>query len=425
MAQGRAPIIWAGAVMVIAATVLVASGRGPLPVFLVLTTLLITFLLIRESLQEVEAKPAEVDTKNALPIGFGRAMLERMPSALFVITRRGRVTYANQAALELLSNLRIGDHFANLFRAPDFVDAVNLALMEGESRQVSFTVLQDTKRYYEARVGLLPEGSDFGDSVHAIVQIEDRTTDKRAEDMRSDFIANASHELRTPLASILGYIETLRGHAKDDPEAREQFLEIMQKQAQRMQRLVEDLMSLSRIEMNEHVRPSTRCSINEIVADVVGSLRPLEDKHGVKIDLQIDQPFEVLGDRDQISQVFTNLIDNAMKYGAGAGPVTIKLQKDNPRFPGRIGVAVSDNGAGISREHLHRLTERFYRVSVAQSRNKGGTGLGLAIVKHIINRHGGALDIQSTLGKGSTFTVWLEPLPDSVTKNASAQLEVS
>ncbi|HSF92822.1 MAG TPA: histidine kinase dimerization/phospho-acceptor domain-containing protein, partial [Paracoccaceae bacterium] len=255
MAQGRAPIIWAGAVMVIAATVLVASGRGPLPVFLVLTTLLITFLLIRESLQEVEAKPAEVDTKNALPIGFGRAMLERMPSALFVITRRGRVTYANQAALELLSNLRIGDHFANLFRAPDFVDAVNLALMEGESRQVSFTVLQDTKRYYEARVGLLPEGSDFGDSVHAIVQIEDRTTDKRAEDMRSDFIANASHELRTPLASILGYIETLRGHAKDDPEAREQFLEIMQKQAQRMQRLVEDLMSLSRIEMNEHVRP--------------------------------------------------------------------------------------------------------------------------------------------------------------------------
>ncbi len=349
-----------------------------------------------------------------LPVGFGRALLEKMPSALILINDKGRITYSNSAARALVPRLKNGDHFANLFRAPIFVESVHAVLSNGEGRSTTFS-LPGQDRVFEAQILALPPGSDLGEDQQVIVQVEDRTKDKRAEQMRSDFIANASHELRTPLASITGYIETLQGHAKDDPEARTRFLEIMGKQAGRMNRLVEDLMSLSRIELNAHIPPQEDCDIHALVLEVGAALKPVAEKAGATINMQLDSGLHtVRGDHDQLVQVATNLIDNAIKYGGGE--VSVTQAPPNEKYPRMVGISVADQGAGISRDHLHRLTERFYRTNVAQSRNSGGTGLGLAIVKHILNRHGGELQIESQEGEGSRFTFWVPEVNEPVIK---------
>lgn len=415
MAHQRGFLIGSGLALAATAAVMTGAGAGAGTVFLVLAVAVVALVFFREVAVPEKKPVAPNSPSGSLPTGFGRALLEQIPSAILVVSARGRISYANNAARQMLPTLKPGDHYANLFRDPRFVSAANQVLETGEAGQVSFSVEHGRRRHYDAHVGPLPEGSEFGESAQVLIQIVDRTADKSAEDMRRDFIANASHELRTPLASMLGYIETLQGHARNDPEARQQFLDIMDKQGRRMQRLVDDLMSLSRIEMNEHLPPSASCDLNALVEEVVRGLRPFEAERGVMIDCDLGpSPVTVTGDRDQLHQVFVNLIDNAMKYGGEGDRVEVRLVTGNPRYPGRIGVAITDHGAGIAREHLHRLTERFYRVNVAQSRNKGGTGLGLAIVKHILNRHGGALDVQSTLGRGSVFTAWLRPGTDSV-----------
>ncbi|HET9067985.1 MAG TPA: ATP-binding protein [Amaricoccus sp.] len=354
-----------------------------------------------------------------MPSAFGRALIEKLPTPLLVISRTGRVSYANPAALDALPRLEPGAHFAHLIRAPVFVEAVTATLSDGQERRVRFATHQDQERFLEARVGLLPPGDAFGPEALGIVQIEDRTEQRRTEQLRSDFIAHASHEIRTPLASIIGYIETLQNHARDDPEARERFLGIMAREAGRMRRLVDDLMSLSRIEMSEHVRPVEEWSLTRIAAESAAALLPLAEQLGVtlEVDLGDGEAARVQGDRDQLEQVFTNLIDNAMKYGGPGAAVRVTAAGPGRPSPNRVGITVSDNGPGIPREHIHRLTERFYRVSAASSRNKGGTGLGLAIVKHILNRHGGRLEITSEPGRGSAFTAWL-PRSDATAEPA-------
>nr|WP_246237349.1 ATP-binding protein [Halovulum dunhuangense] len=236
--------------------------------------------------------------------------------------------------------------------------------------------------------------------------------------MRSDFVANASHELRTPLASILGYIETLQGHARDDPEAREMFLGIMRAQATRMQRLVDDLMSLSRIEMDAHVRPEERVDLFGIAADAAAALFPQASQNDVILQIELPRgpgnP-QVLGDRDQIAQVMVNLVDNAIKYSGSGQKVRVSEAEPDARYPGCLGISVIDDGPGIAREHIPRLTERFYRVNPGKSKKLGGTGLGLAITKHILQRHGGALDVKSRLGEGSRFTIWIPRVAEDVT----------
>jgi len=345
----------------------------------------------------------------AMPSAFGRALIEKLPTPLLVISRTGRVSYANPAAFGALPRVEPGAHFSHLIRAPAFVEAVAATLADGEERRVRFVTHQGQERFLEARVGLLPPGDAFGPEAQGIVQIEDRTEQRRAEQSRSDFIANASHELRTPLASIIGYIETLQNNARDDPDARERFLGIMAREAGRMQRLVDDLMSLSRIEMSEHVRPVEDWSLTRIAAESAAAMLPVAERQGVALEIEVTgggaEAARVRGDRDQLEQVFTNLIDNAMKYGGTR--VRVTAAAPGRAHANRVGVTVADDGPGIPREHVHRLTERFYRVSAASSRNKGGTGLGLAIVKHILNRHRGRLEIVSEPGGGSAFTVWL------------------
>lgn len=343
-------------------------------------------------------------------LAAGRLLIEKLPTPLLVVTRTGRIGFANPAAHATLPRLQPGAHFASQFRAPAFVEAMNAALADGHDRQLRFAAHHGAERFYEARIARVPGGGGFGPDAMLVVQIEDRTETRRAEQQRSDFIANASHELRTPLASIIGYIETLQHHAREDDAARERFLGIMAREAGRMQRLVDDLMSLGRIEMTEHLRPVEEWSLNRIAADSATALLPVAERLGATLAIELaPEGAPVFGDHDQLAQVFNNLIDNALKYGGTSAHVRVFAAAPSPAFPNRVGVTIADDGPGIPREHLARLTERFYRVSAVSSRNKGGTGLGLAIVKHILNRHGGRLEIASTVGAGSAFTVWLPP----------------
>lgn len=354
---------------------------------------------------QVPASPREAAAAAVAPSSL--PLLETLPAPLLVIARTGRVAYANPAAHRTLPRLQPGVHFASLIRAPAFVEAVGATLADSGERSFQFATHQGRERFFEARVGVLPADSAFGGEAQVVVQLDDRTEARRAEQLRSDFIANASHELRTPLAAILGYIETLQHHARDDAAARERFLGIMAREAGRMQRLVDDLMSLSRIEMSEHLRPAEQCPLHEIATESANALAPLAAAQGVRLEVDLPQgdPGWVTGDRDQLAQVFTNLLANAVKYGGSGGVVRVAAAP--AKAGARIGVVVSDQGPGIPREHLPRLTERFYRVNASSSRSKGGTGLGLAIVKHILNRHEGRLEIASAPGKGSDFTIWL------------------
>jgi two-component system phosphate regulon sensor histidine kinase PhoR len=257
-------------------------------------------------------------------------------------------------------------------------------------------------------VAPLARGGERGGDI--LVLLRDLTEGERINQMRADFIANASHELRTPLASLRGFIETLQGTAKDDSSARERFLPIMAEQASRMTRLIDALLSLSRVEMNAHVPPGGQVDLNDVLDHAKDTLEPLA--RGTRMRLEVGRfprPAIVRGDRDELVQVLQNLVENAFKYGDKGGDVLIEA-KHIPslnQHAGRYAIAVIDKGPGIAAEHLPRLTERFYRIDVASSREKGGTGLGLAIVKHILNRHRGELAIASTPGKGSTFTVML------------------
>lgn len=371
----------------------------------------------------IEARPDLTEAKT----GIGRAVLEQLPVPLVVISRSERLTYLNPAAEALLPQARVGSPIASVIRAPAFHDAIDDILVDGVRREFSYSVSRDQERFFEARAMLLPARvSDFGNEDQVIVQIEDRTRDRAMLQTRTDFVANASHELRTPLASIMGYIETLQGHAKDDPEAQERFLDIMAKQAARMQRLVDDLMSLSRIEMNAHIRPEEVVDLNRIAVDAASGLYPQATVADVILQIEVpgDEPGpRVLGDRDQLVQVISNLVDNAIKYSGTGEKVRVVVAEPDARYPRHVGISVIDSGPGIPREAIPRLTERFYRVSVAQSRDKGGTGLGLAITKHILNRHKGALDIRSKQGDGSTFTMWLPVVTLDDTKLAEPRPE--
>jgi two-component system phosphate regulon sensor histidine kinase PhoR len=284
---------------------------------------------------------------------------------------------------------------------------------------VDFALTAPIERQLQAHFARIDRPSLDPDAV-AVLTLHDITQLKRAEQMRGDFIANASHELRTPLTTLTGFIDTLRGPAREDAEARERFLAIMHEQAARMIRLVEDLLSLSRIELNEHVMPQGRVALGPLLRHLADTLelRAGERDMRIRLDLPPDLP-EVLGDRDELAQVFQNLVDNGIKYGRSGSEITVAAAAIGVRSSYSsdagdspfVSVAVRDCGEGIAREHLPRLTERFYRVDTARSREMGGTGLGLAIVKHILNRHRGFLDIESTPGTGSVFTVFLRPHP--------------
>ena len=358
-------------------------------------------------------------------VAGNQAVLSGLPDPLLLIDGGGRVAGANPAAKRLFADAAVGRDLATVLRHPDLLHTVDRVLAGGADQEVDFTASRgEIDQHFAARVARLPERGP--DGAVAVCALHDVTGIKRAEQMRADFVANASHELRTPLSSLLGFIETLQGAAKEDTEARERFLEIMQREAQRMSHLVEDLLSLSRIELDEHTPPTERTALKPVLERVQGAAEIRARKKEMRVQLDVRGDPAVIGDADQLTQVFQNLIDNAVKYGRPGTPIRIEAgpadrASGRPSRRARRGVAVAviDRGEGIPRKHIPRLTERFYRVDTARSRELGGTGLGLAIVKHIVNRHRGQLEVDSTPGEGSRFTVYL-PGADGGTDAADA-----
>jgi two-component system, OmpR family, phosphate regulon sensor histidine kinase PhoR len=333
------------------------------------------------------------------------AIVETLPDPLIVLAADRSVLRANAAA-----RAAYGSDLQAVLRHPGLRGAIDRTLTLGTPQAADMVMPVPVEQEVHATVFALGPPQPGGTRVAAV--LSDRTRERALERMRADFVANASHELRTPLASLIGFIDTLRGPAADDPPAQARFLLIMSEQALRMNRLIDDLLSLSRIEMTEHQPPSGQVMLADLIRWVVASFEPQITARRITIELSLSPTLpQVPGDKDQLAQVLHNLLENAVKYGREGGTVRVAAQPVPPgdRWPARPGVtlAVSDDGQGIALEHLPRLTERFYRVDRGRSRAVGGTGLGLAIVKHIVNRHRGQLAIDSQEGKGSTFTVWL------------------
>jgi len=326
------------------------------------------------------------------------ALLERLPDPLLRLDKAGTVTWRNASAVSAF-----GGETAALLRHPQLRAAISDATKSGEPVRGTLALAVPVPRDLDATI--IPAGGSI------YILVTDRTRERSIEKMRTDFIANSSHELRTPLASLIGFIETLRGPAADDPEAQQRFLGIMAEQAMRMQRVIADLLSLSRIEITEHQPPETILLVPPLLERIAAGMEPMLASNQTHLDVYITPNLaRIPADPDQLAQVFTNLLDNAIKYGKRGGVIKLTATPAgaDPRFePHGIIISVADDGAGIPRQHIPRLTERFYRVDKGRSRAVGGTGLGLAIVKHVVNRHRGRLIIDSTEGQGTTVTVWL------------------
>ncbi len=351
------------------------------------------------------ARPTAVAERGNDPL---RAVIAGLPDPVIALDREGRVVALNERARTLAPALRQGEPVSLALRMPELIEAIGRALARGEEQRVEYSERGPLDRWFETIVMPVKRDASLSQPDLVLLTFHDLTPLRRVEEMRADFVANASHELRTPLAALSGFIETLQGSARDDAKARQRFLAIMQEQAKRMARLIDDLLSLSRIELNAHRRPDTPVDVVPIVRQVVDSLETLARDRGVTVNVQAEDALMVLGDHDELVRIFENLVENALKYGASGKRVDITLG------PGtsvdgepEAQVSVRDYGPGIAPEHLPRLTERFYRVDVTESRAQGGTGLGLALVKHILNRHRGRLTIESSAGAGATFIVHL------------------
>lgn len=378
-----------------------AGGQGVFTVIATLLLLIIGAFFPGEARAPVSAPSRRresdgVEALSAIHIAAGSE------DPIYILDADGIVTYLNDAARDAFGPLSAGTSIQLKFRSPEMQAFIHEALRDPQKvAAVEYVERVPIERVYRVSARPIGDNSEF-----SIIVFRDQSEARRIDRMRADFIANASHELRTPLASISGFIETLRGPARNDPGAHEQFLQIMYTQTRRMARLIDDLLSLSRIEVKPYGRPTDLVDLRPLIGGVRDTLSQIAHESGVTVELEFpDGPFEVLGFRDELVQVFENLISNACKYGRDGKRVIVKAEEKE----GEKTVTVMDFGPGIPEEHLPRLTERFYRVDIAASHNQQGTGLGLAIVKHILNRHGARLSIRSRIGEGSSFTVHFSP----------------
>ncbi|MCU0820616.1 MAG: ATP-binding protein [Beijerinckiaceae bacterium] len=331
-----------------------------------------------------------------------RAALDALPSPTILVDRRAIIQHANRAAFDAFPGLRKGFPLTNTLRDPGLKQALDPVLRGAAAERAELIEHVPVERSFEVSIRRLTGNERVS---AAVLHFQDTTQSRRVEQMRADFVANASHELRTPLASVLGFVETLQGPAKNDAVARERFLGIIAEQARRMTRLINDLLSLSRIEMRAHIPPSEAVDLASLVPRLFDLLGGLAAERQVKLvsDLPEGREFVVPGDRDELLRLAENLIENAIKYGGSGGKVQVSLARRGPD----VALEVRDSGPGIPPEHLPRLTERFYRISTTESREQGGTGLGLAICKHIVTRHRGRMELACPEGGGLAVTVLL------------------
>lgn len=337
---------------------------------------------------------------------MSQGLLDAIPHPTVLISDAGRVDLANGLALSMLGKSIVGRHHITVLRQPALLDAIETVMAEGHAVQARYLTTEASRD-----ITMIAHCAPVRPDGAILVVFQDQTALEDAGQIRRDFVANVSHELKTPLTALTGFIETLQGAARDDPVAQERFLGIMHREASRMNRLVGDLLSLSRLEANERVRPTAMVDFAALARAAVNSLAPLAADAGVDLITDgLEASCDLPGDADQISQVVTNLVENAIKYSGRGSSVTVSLDREaaSPMVRGDAAIlTVADTGDGIDPIHIPRLTERFYRIDGHRSRELGGTGLGLAIVKHIVNRHRGRLRIESALGEGSRFSVIL------------------
>lgn len=400
---------------------LAVSDLMPAAAACAIAGLLIGCALVARQGLDRRNKPLAVPAP-APPEAPPQPLLDHLPDPVILVNRAREITAVNRMAREIVGVGEVGRDLALSMRHPRVLAAVEAVLTGETTVSEEITLAAPTPRTFTLHAARLDgAGKHSQPAAAAVLVLRDETRAKRAEQTRADFVANASHELRSPLSALIGFIETLLGPASDDAQARERFLGLMRAEAMRMARLVDDLMSLSRVEINEHVPPKDAVAIGAILQSVADTLSVRAEDKGMTIalDIEANLPF-VLGDGDQLTQVFHNLVDNAVKY-ARRGTVVRLAATRSERATGSgqaVSVAVIDSGEGIAAIHLPRLTERFYRADGGRSRRLGGTGLGLAIVKHIVNRHRGTLSIESKRGVGSTFTV---VLPAAASGGATSQ----
>ncbi|SHG30888.1 sensor histidine kinase [Cognatishimia maritima] len=336
------------------------------------------------------------------------SLLDAIPLPAIFVGTDARLMGANAQAKALQPNAQEGRTLVLIFRQPGLNAAIESCLHRRTPQRAIYLHSEDGQ---ETRYDVSCSFVEIGGTAGVLACFKDITEVEQAGEIRREFVANVSHELKTPLTALLGFIETLQGPAKNDAQARERFLGIMDAEANRMNRLVGDLLSLSRVEEDARMRPSESLDICEILSTVVRNLDEVAKSRGHEIVLhQPDSPVTLPADRDQLMQVFINLIENAVKYGGRDGQVTISVEpveRDQTLRKPAVRISIADTGPGIDAVHIPRLTERFYRIDSHRSREMGGTGLGLAIVKHIVARHRGRMKIESSLGQGSTFTVIL------------------
>jgi two-component system, OmpR family, phosphate regulon sensor histidine kinase PhoR len=400
---------WLAALALFAILLLAAFGWLPsyiaLPAIVAVATLMAIEIRFASRGMTIDAAPRLVPAA-ADPTAGLVALINALPEPALLVDRTSTLIAGNVPAAAVFGRLRAGEPISFTVRNPQIIEAIRAAA-SGRTERFEINERFPAERALEAHVAPIVFAHELPELF--LLSFRDLTQERRLTQMRTDFVANASHELRTPLASLLGFIDTLQGSARNDEKAREKFLKIMGEQAHRMSRLINDLMSLSRIELGLHLQPQTRVDLARIIAQVCDTMGSLAKERGVALTLKREaQEAFVLGDRDELIRVFENLVENALKYGASGKRVVVTLSA----AAGEVAVSVHDFGPGIAPEHLPRLTERFYRVDVEQSRGQGGTGLGLSLVKHILARHRGALTIESEPGKGAIFTARI-PLADS------------
>ena len=425
----RAPALaWAAGALAALAAVL-AFTTSPSAALLMVLAALACFWAAREARRYIIA-PREEQVE-LVGLAELAPLLEALPDPALLIDAEGRIVSSNAAARRQMEFEARGQFLTSILRHPDVLDAVQAAVHDGATRAVEYETPTQVERHTRCYVAPVTWGADRA----AMLVFHDQTARISTERMRADFLANASHELRTPLASLTLLIETMAGPARDNAADRERFLDMMQVQAERMRRLIDDLLSLSRIELDEHVPPSDRADLAAVARDVVDALTGVATERSVRIRLIAPEgPVTVVGERFQLAQVVQNLIDNAVKYSPSGGEVLVEVAVSGDREEvvaqagrrwedaGHVAlltpaaaanrsyayVRVEDSCAGVARRFLPRLGERFFRVEREAGDERGGTGLGLAIVKHIVNRHRGGLLVESQPGRGSAFVAYVE-----------------
>jgi two-component system phosphate regulon sensor histidine kinase PhoR len=400
---------WLAALAMLAIILLAAFGWLPsyiaLPAIAAVATFMAVEMRSASRGMAIDAAPRLVPAAVDPAAGLA-ALINALSEPALLVDRASTVIAGNVPAAAAFGRIRTGEPISLTVRNPQIIEAIRAAA-GGRTQRFEINERFPAERALEAHVAPIVFAHELPELF--LLSFRDLTHERRLAQMRTDFVANASHELRTPLASLLGFIDTLQGPAREDAKAREKFLKIMGEQGRRMSRLIDDLMSLSRIELSLHLQPRTRVDLAGIVAQVCDTMTPLAEERGVALTLkrEVAEAF-VLGDRDELIRVFENLVENALKYGAPGKRVEVTLSA----AAGEAAVSVRDFGPGIAPEHLPRLTERFYRVDVETSRAQGGTGLGLSLAKHILARHRGTLAIESEPGKGAIFTARI-PLAES------------